>query len=573
MQLNALHARKHEYRVLGLMLLLLHIAIWGDFAGAASRSLMLAHLGLFILWQPIWRKEQRLQASVASVALLLILAFVGWLDWWVVTIWLLLLIGLVGGRNTDNRKERTIYMMSLVFLASELLLGALPETFNVELPYLPTVVATWGLPLMPLAIMCFSASEASHKTAQAVDFLYGVTISLLIGVLGLGSLLRMYDGGVHYAVALFQTTLAVAAFMFAISWLWAPFGGFSGLGQMWTRYLMNIGTPFEQWLGRISSLSRRRAGPDEFLDSAMGEFLGLPWVNGASWTTPGQTTKTLGHARGYEFGVLEEGLQVTVYTLAPAGTSLVLHGRLLVGLLSHFYRAKQREAELTRHAHLEAVHETGARLTHDIKNLLQSLHTTTSAMECASTPEEREAVHGLVERQLPTLTQRLHIALEKLQRPEVSAGTWVTMEGWWRALAQRHSNTNVLFNAGVMQGFVPSELFDGVLENLLENAIYKQRSESDVDIRVVLRCEQQRVEIDVIDTGSAIDSALRRDLMRGPVVSRSGFGIGLYQASRQAEQMGYELALISAEAGKVCFRLRGPLAGAPNPVPAHLAAQ
>ena len=163
MQLNALHARKHEYRVLGLMLLLLHIAIWGDFAGAASRSLMLAHLGLFILWQPIWRKEQRLQASVASVALLLILAFVGWLDWWVVTIWLLLLIGLVGGRNTDNRKERTIYMMSLVFLASELLLGALPETFNVELPYLPTVVATWGLPLMPLAIMCFSASEASHK--------------------------------------------------------------------------------------------------------------------------------------------------------------------------------------------------------------------------------------------------------------------------------------------------------------------------------------------------------------------------------------------------------------------------
>ena len=78
---------------------------------------------------------------------------------------------------------------------------------------------------------------------------------------------------------------------------------------------------------------------DEVLDSAMGEFLDLPWGSGASWNTPGQATKTLGHARGYEFGVLEEGLQVTVYTLAPAGTSWV---RLLLDLVPAGHQGRSR---------------------------------------------------------------------------------------------------------------------------------------------------------------------------------------------------------------------------------------
>ena len=45
-----------EHRLLGLMFLSLHLAIWYDFGGPLSRSLMLAHLGLFLLWQPLWRR-------------------------------------------------------------------------------------------------------------------------------------------------------------------------------------------------------------------------------------------------------------------------------------------------------------------------------------------------------------------------------------------------------------------------------------------------------------------------------------------------------------------------------------
>ena len=46
----------------------LHGALWLDFGGWASRSLMLAHLGLFLLWQPIWRREERLALSSATTS-------------------------------------------------------------------------------------------------------------------------------------------------------------------------------------------------------------------------------------------------------------------------------------------------------------------------------------------------------------------------------------------------------------------------------------------------------------------------------------------------------------------------
>jgi hypothetical protein len=44
-------------------------------------------------------------------------------------------------------------------------------------------------------------------------------------------------------------------------------------------------------------------------------------------------------------------------------------------------------------------------------------------------------------------------------------------------------------------------------------------------------------------------------LMRAPVASNSGLGIGLYQAARQAEALGYRLVLEKNEDGDVRFAL------------------
>ncbi len=51
-----------------------------------------------------------------------------------------------------------------------------------------------------------------------------------------------------------------------------------------------------------------------------------------------------------------------------------------------------------------------------------------------------------------------------------------------------------------------------------------------------------------------------RGLMRGPVPSESGFGIGLYQTSRLAEISGFSLQLRDNDQGRVCFSLRGECA-------------
>ena len=56
----------NEYWALGSMLLLLHLSLWGHIGSPLSASLMLAHLGLFFIWQPIWQRDQR-KAFIGSM--------------------------------------------------------------------------------------------------------------------------------------------------------------------------------------------------------------------------------------------------------------------------------------------------------------------------------------------------------------------------------------------------------------------------------------------------------------------------------------------------------------------------
>jgi hypothetical protein len=45
-------------------------------------------------------------------------------------------------------------------------------------------------------------------------------------------------------------------------------------------------------------------------------------------------------------------------------------------------------------------------------------------------------------------------------------------------------------------------------------------------------------------------------LLRAPVRSNTGLGIGLFQAARYAEKSGYALTLAENRDGSVCFALR-----------------
>ena len=106
---------------------------------------------------------------------------------------------------------------------------------------------------------------------------------------------------------------------------------------------------------------------------------------------------------------------------------------------------------------------------------------------------------------------------------------------------------------------LPRSLFDSVADNLIRNALAKRAAERGTRVRVSLACDG-RVALRVRDSGSAVPPEMENTLLRAPVDSASGLGIGLYQAARQAESSGYQLALETNLDGDVCFALTGPAA-------------
>jgi signal transduction histidine kinase len=548
----------HEHLLLAAMLPPLHGVIWGDFGSPLSRSLMLAHLGLFLIWQPLWRSDERLDPKQAAGFVVFTIAFVAWLNWWLLFLWLLILIGLIGGRVFVDRRERLAYGVTLLILVCELVIGTIPRMFSVPLPAEVDRFFDPGLLAAPVLLLLVPFRKASAE--RPVDLLHGLSAATLTGVLGLGSLLVMYRTGDPYPVAVLQTLAGIAGFLFALGWLLNPHPGFSGLGQLWARYLLNVGTPFEQWLGGLARAARLHRDPGPFVEAAMQQLLTLPWVAGVAWETPAESGRA-GRQTVHVTDVQAEDLRVWLYTRRNPGTALLLHGKLLVQVIAYFHAAKQAQRALARQAHLQAIFETGARVTHDIKNLLQSLYTMGSVLQ-ESDPAQAGEVQALLRRQLPQLTHRLQLALDKLQAPSdaESSVEYGSLSTWWQELVARHGTDGIAFESTPLTGAeVPVEFLDSAVENLLENARAKRQAEPGIGVRVELGLAGRDLTLRVSDTGSPVPRAVTAALFREPVDSQSGLGIGLYQAARQAETLGYRLALARNEPGAVVFELTGPL--------------
>jgi C4-dicarboxylate-specific signal transduction histidine kinase len=244
----------------------------------------------------------------------------------------------------------------------------------------------------------------------------------------------------------------------------------------------------------------------------------------------------------------------------------------LAQVIGEFYEGKRREQAMKQNAYMQAVHETGARLTHDIKNLLQSLFAITSASVTAKQRMGQGELlpHGIadrrslspfdemLQRQLPQLTQRLQNTLDKLHNPAIhNAEVILPAADWWRDAALRHANAGVEFRfQDSLTGNVAANIFDTVLENCLENARQKRDHEPSIQITAELICGDSPMLL-VTDTGSAIAEHVRLELFKRPVhsIGDAGLGIGLFQAYRHAADAGYELSLDRNEPGCVRFRL------------------
>jgi signal transduction histidine kinase len=553
--LVTLFTRVAPGRWLALMLLALHAAVVFDADAAVTRAFLLAHYGLFLLWQPLVRSEARIEPRLAlpvfAMAALLVLVD----STWVMALWLAILAGLVGAVAASQHEGRRLgYLLALAYLLALLLGWVLPQSLGgTALPEMLQAGVRYGLAALPLVILFLPAGRA-RGGSSTLDFIYGLMLSLLIMVMALGVFAVVAVARVSYAWALVQTLLGMAALLLALSWLWNPRAGFAGLGQVTSRYLLSVGLPFEGWAQRLATLAERERDPESFVRDALSDLHELTWIRGGRWQAArgeGQFGEPAEHGLSHAF----HGLSLTWQSTRPLTPALALHVRLLSQLLGYFYASKVREQTLREQAYSQAIHDTGARLTHDVKNILQSLKTLLAAAD-TSTPEDSDRLLALMKRQLPQLAARLSQTVDKLKQPAEMDVAHISAHAWWTALQTRYEHDDVRFFADVIDDTpLPQDLFDSVADNLLTNALRKRQGQPDVAVEVRLEL-QPLVNLTVTDSGAPAPEHVARNLFLSPVASDFGLGVGLYQAARQATRSGYRLELTDNHAGRVTFRLQ-----------------
>ena len=537
------------------MLLALHAALVSEPGGVFQRLWLLVHFGLFLLWQPFFAAERQLDP--ASLVLLAVLtgATIWFLSGWMIVMWLLLLLGILGGRvfTARARHANYFYLVAFGYLVAMLLLWAVPRLV-LGGQVLPAAIGTFARLVLPfmLALLVVLPHRREDDTGLVFDFFYAVLVFQLVVVLALGAIVAMRFTGDDYVESVIITVTLFGLAMLALAALWNPRRGFGGLRTYFSTYLMSVGMPFELWMRRIAHLAETEDDPRRFLEQALAEIEALPWIRGGHWTSPdgegsfGQQTE---HTTRFRHSAVE----LVFHTNIPLSPALDLHMRLLAQVVGEFYEGKRRERALAQHAYLQAVHETGARLTHDVKNLLQSLYALTSM----APSEPVEGYQGLLQRQLPQLTLRLQSTLEKLRSPQApSHDLPVAASAWWAGAERRMGGGDVTLEAALeCEAEVPAGLFDTFMENAVDNARAKRSREPALAITMRLAVDGKRIELSVRDTGSAVPPEVARQLFGAPVQRAAGMGIGLFNVARLARQAGYELRLASNSGGDVRFAL------------------
>ena len=552
------------------MLLSLHAALMAPAESDFERIWLLVHFGLFLVWQPFISAEREL--NVIAVGLLLgitVVVFVS-LAGWMLVAWVAILIGIMGGKVfTQQAAQRSrFYLVAVFFLLAILLTWTVPVSL-LEIGSIPDGLRTFVTLFLPmtLGVMIFLPFRGEDEaTTQVFDFFYSIFVFQLVVVLVLGTIAAMRVTNNQYFQAVVLTVLAFGGALLILAVLWGPRSGFGGLRTYFSRYLMTVGMPFELWMRRIAEFSEAESNSGQFLEQAMLEVSTLPWIMGYKWTSA-DGSGNFGKQTGFSAQFRYHELEISFFTEIRLSPALFLHLRLLAQVIGEFYEGKRREQVLKQNVYMQAVHETGARLTHDIKNLLQSLYALTSASvaqqsltKSGQEDSAKSPYDAMLGRQLPQLTKRLQTTLDKLQNPAVNtAGITMRASDWWTDITTRHAGAGAAsFKArGNMQAMIPAALFDTVLENCLENARKKKQRESDIHIIIELETEPTPA-LAIIDTGSAVSANAVDALFRAPVLQsrRGGLGIGLYQAFKQAEVLGYDLLLAINQPGMVRFDLR-----------------
>jgi hypothetical protein len=186
-------------------------------------------------------------------------------------------------------------------------------------------------------------------------------------------------------------------------------------------------------------------------------------------------------------------------------------------------------------SYMQAIHETGARLTHDVKNLLQSLNALCSAgpnrapsrrrntSPCCGASCRRSA-SGSPKRWRNSMPRRAPRQRAGC-RPPIGGGPGQRMAAleWMRFKAEP-----------MLAGRTAGRGFLGRRRQPDPQCRRKAPAEPDLRVDVELKRNDAGFELVVCDNGSAMADSVASSLFLGPVSSESGYGIGLYNAARYA---------------------------------------
>lgn len=530
-----------------------------------GRLWWLVACGLLLAWQPILSPRRPL-SRLQALAVLTATAFIAWrLDWTWLAGFVILVAALVAGKLIVVRDRRLgwFYLLAFAALCALLFLWISPRLFGSELTLgnavWPSVLVYSAFGIVALALPW----QKGGGDGPEFDLLVGLLVLLLLSSVLLATGVMVALERLMLLEALVRSLIGFGAVVFALGWLWNPRLGFSGLAPVVSRYLFRFGFPFEDWLSRLSALYDRDDEPDEFLKAALASLVSLPWVTG------GRVVRRNGPGFAGEFGVsgpnrvdLSQGdVELTLFTSYRWTASLVWQANLLFRLVLEFHRARQRERALRQLMYLQAVYETGSRVTHDVKNLLQSMQGLCFALapqEKSDASSDMDAL-ALVRRQLPQISSRLRTTLDKLVAPGEDDVNPMPVADWWRGVVARHGVPPVNLQEQHDMRSIPSLLFDSVVDNLVSNAMQKRAVTPDLKIDVELKIANGRVTLRVADNGVAVPETVTAALFSGPVPSTSGLGVGLFHCARLAERFGFELQLEDNRDGAVAFLLSGPI--------------
>ena len=545
----------NEHRLLGLMMVSLIAAVSFSENLNISRSLFITHFGFFLMWQPVYKQELDFGLGQLLGLLGFIGVFVVWLNEWLTPFWMLLLLSLLTGRIFSRGMGRVAYGIAVIVLFLQLTLITTPALFDLH-GFSAPVLASLQLGLMLLLLPLFFIKSLDHRHQTHVDFIRGFLIVILTLFLCMGSVLVTFAANIPYIQALASTIIIAALFLLVTALLWSPRGGFSGIAQLWEKYLLNIGGPFEQWISQLSSLeSNTSLEPDYFLNTSIKYLQERHWICGILWKTE-RSEGLEGRRTAHLVTVSDDKVELTLYAFSPIGPALLLHTKLLLGVLMFYYKAKVQERQLTKQAHLRAIYETGSKLTHDVKNILQSTKTLTQAVMYED--ERTSEAFQILKKQLPLLTERLQTTLDKLSAPTIEASESVALKSWWYEIQSKYAGRDINFTESLHSDpLIPLEVFNTVTENLLDNARSKRLTHPDLSITVSIQADNNSINLRVIDSGMPVSDQARAQLFNEVIFSESGFGIGLYQSSQLAKRAGYSLLLESNNEGNVCFCLSG----------------